>query len=115
MIHFLPESFEPASATPIDESIERLECIRTALSVAAQVGGIEAAAPATPEQWGVLSPARQRMIEARSIESAQAAAAGLEMLAAQRAAGTSANPQSIAHFADLLRAELHGLNRMFSL
>ena len=46
---------------------------------------------------------------------AQGAAAGLEMMAAQQVAGTKAHPRSVERLALILRTELTGLDRLFSL
>lgn len=118
MIHFLPDSFDVASAAPYNEAVARLASIRTALTVAEQVAGIEpSATPETPvaAAWPEASDARRRCFDTRSVEAAQAAAAGLEMLAAQRAAGAEAHPRSVERLALTLRTELDGLDRLFSL
>ena len=118
MIHFLPENFDVDQASPYTEAVARLASIRTALSVAEQVGGI---APSEPPEtvvgaaWPEASEARRRCFDARSVEVAQAAAAGLEMLAAQRLAGAEAHPKSVERLALVLRTELAGLDRLFSL
>lgn len=115
MIHFLPESFEASTASAYNDAIARLASIRTALIVAGQVAGIEADAPELPTNWPETSAARMRLLDARTVESAQGAVAGLEMLAAHRSAGTEPHPQSVAKLAETLRAELTDLNRLFSL
>ena len=118
MIHFLPDSFEIDRATPYKEAVARLASIRTALSVAEQVGGLEpsesAVAPAATA-WPEASDARRRCFDTRSVEAAQGAAAGLEVLAAQRAAGAEAHPRSVERLALTLRTDLAGLDRLFSL
>lgn len=115
MIHFLPESFKASAASPYTDAIARLASIRTALMVAGQAAGVETDAPDLPTQLPEASPARMRLLEARTIESAQGAVAGLEMLVAHRQAGTEPHPQSVAKLAETLRAELTDLNRLFSL
>ena len=118
MIHFLPDSFVVDHATPYNDAVARLASIRTALSVAEQVGGIapsEASEPAVETAWPGASEARRRCFDKRSVEAAQAAAAGLEMLAAQRDAGTEAHPKSVERLALVLRTELADLDRLFSL
>lgn len=115
MIHFLPESFEATAASPYDDAIARLASIRTALMVASQVGGVATVAPDLPTHLPEASAARLRCLDARTVETAQGAAAGLEILAAHRSAGTVPHPQSVAKLAETLRAELDGLNQLFSL
>jgi len=118
MIHFLPDSFATDNATPYNEAVARLASIRTALRVAEQVAGIEPGAqPGSPVStaWPEASEARRRCFDTRSVEAAQAAAAGLEMLAAQRAVGSEAHPKSVERLALTLRTELAGLDKLFSL
>lgn len=117
MIHILPDSFIPASTSPYDDAVARLASIRTALMVAEQQAGSSGPLPEVrvPAAWNEASPARKRCFEARSVESVQAASAGLEMLAAQRSAGLVPNPQAIARLADTLREELHQFDQLFSL
>jgi len=118
MIHFLPDSFLVDHATPYNEAVARLASIRTALTVAERVGGIapsETPAPVSATAWPAASEARRRCFDTRSVEAAQAAAAGLEMLAAQRDAGSDAHPKSVERLALVLRTELAGLDRLFSL
>ena len=121
MIHFLPDEFD--TATPYNEAVARLASIRTALIVAEQVAGThssQAIAPETPPTAWVEMPAawpeaRRRCFDARSIEVAQGAAAGLEMLVAQQAAGTEAHPKSVERLTLTLRTDLADLDRLFSL
>lgn len=114
MIHFLPDRFEPEA--PYHEAVARLASIRAALGVAERVAGVSGAAlPSVPTAWPEGTGARQRRLESRSVESAQVAAAGLEMLAAQRTAGNEPHPQSVTRLAETLRAELTELNHLFSL
>ena len=117
MIHFLPDSFTSDTATPYDEAVARLASLRGALGVAEQAAGNRGPLPdpLPPSAWPEASAAKRRCFDARSIESAQAAAAGLEMLAAQRAAGTTPHPRSVATLADTIRAELTELGQLFSL
>jgi hypothetical protein len=114
MIHFLPDAFD--SATPYHEAVGRLASIRTALNLAERAAGLETSAvPTMPNAWPHVSAARQRCFDSRSVEVAQGAAAGLEMLAAQQAAGMEAHPKSVERLALKLRTELAGLDKLFSL
>lgn len=118
MIHFLPDATAAAACeTPYEEAVARLASIRAALVIAEQAAGIEGDAPRVevPAAWPEASAARRRCFEARSVECAQGAAAGLEMLAAQRIAGTDPHPRSIAVLAETLRADLGDLGQLFSL
>ena len=114
MIHFLPDEFD--TATPYNEAVSRLASIRTALNLAERAAGLEPSAiPAVPDAWPQASAARQRCFDSRSVEVAQGAAAGLEMLAAQQAAGTEPHPKSVERLALKLRTELADLDKLFSL
>ncbi len=114
MIHFLPDELD--TATPYYEAVGRLASIRTALNLAERAAGLEpSAAPAVPDAWPQASAARQRRFDSRSVEVAQGAAAGLEMLAAQQAAGMEAHPRSVERLALKLRTELTDLDLLFSL
>ena len=118
MLHLLPDSFAPAAGSPYNEAVVRLAGIRRALIVAEQAGGGAAAAVPelrTPTAWPEADAARQRRFDARTIEGAQAASAGLEVIAAQREAGLVPNPHAIAKLADILRGELAELDQLFSL
>lgn len=118
MIHFLPDSFAIDRATPYKEAVARLASIRTALSVAEQVAGLEPSGrvgPPAATAWPEASEARRRCFDTRSVEAAQGAVAGLEVLAAQRAAGAEAHPRSIERLALTLRTDLAGLDQLFSL
>ena len=117
MIHFLPDTESAHELCPYDEAVARLAGIRTALTIAEQAVGVkcERVAGGIPADWSGKSAAKQRRADQRSVESAQAAAAGLEMLAEQRAAGLTPHPKSLARLADTLRAELQELDRLFSL
>lgn len=117
MIHLLPDSLAHESASPYSDAVARLASIRTALMVAEREAGGSAPLPDTqvPAAWPEASAAKHRCFEARSVESVQAASAGLEMLAAQRSAGLVPNPQAIARLADTLREEIAQLDQLFSL
>lgn len=114
MIHFLPDEFD--TATPYNEAVSRLASIRTALHLAERAAGLEVSATSPlPDAWPQASAARHRCFDSRSVEVAQAAAAGLEMLAAQQAAGTQPHPKSVERLALQLRTDLAGLDRLLSL
>ena len=117
MIHFLPDTESAHELRPYDEAVARLAGIRTALTIAEQAAGVtgERVIPEIPVSWAETSAAKRRRADQRSVESAQTAAAGLEMLAEQRAAGLVPHPKSLARLADTLRSELHELDRLFSL
>jgi len=117
MIHFLPDTAHAEELRPYDEAITRLASIRTALTIVELAAGVtsEGVAPVVPTAWAQKSAAKRRRADQRSVESAQAAAAGLEILAEQRAAGLEPHPKSLARLADTLRSELLELDRLFSL
>lgn len=118
MIHFLPDTFVTDAPAPHSDAAARLASIRTALGVAEQVAQL----PVTVQDgspgeraWPKMSEARRRCFERRSIESAQAAAAGLEVIAAERDCGGDANRNAVERLALALRSDLAGLDRLFSL
>ena len=117
MIHFLPDAESVHELRPYDEAVARLASIRSALIIAEKAAGVtaERVVASIPTAWSQKSAAKRRRADQRSVESAQAAAAGLELLAEQRVAGLVPHPQSLVRLADTLRAELHELDRLFSL
>lgn len=118
MIHFLPETFDPAAASPYTDAVARVASLRSALLVAEEVSGLDpirAGETGVPAAWPEASTARQRCFDRRSLEAVQAAAAGLEMLVAQRVAGSEPHPKSAERLALVLRSELADLDRLFSL
>jgi len=126
MIHFLPESFEqstelqsPTAPGPYAEAVARLASIRQALACIEQFAG-ETPSDSNAEAklaagWPNASPARQRVYDARSAKLAAAAAAGLEMIAAQQEAGNEPHAAAIERLKRELGDGIGAIDQLFSL
>ena len=126
MIHFIPESPETATELesaselgPYAEAVARLASIRQALACVEQFSG-EAPSDSMAEAklaaaWPGASAAKKRVYDARSVRTAAAAAAGLEMLASLHEGGKVPHAQAI----ELLKRELSdgvaSIDQLFSL
>ena len=126
MIHFLPESPETAQEIaasealgPYAEAVARLASIRQALACIEQFAGDEVSDSVAEARlaagWPAASPARQRVYDARSARIAAAAAAGLEMIAAQQEAGNEPHPAAIERLKRELGAGIGSIDQLFSL
>ena len=121
MIHFIPESAETATELPgpYAEAIARLASIRQALACVQQFSG-EPVSDSMAEAklaagWPNASPAKQRVYNARSARVAAAAAAGLEMIAAQQEAGTEPHAAAIERLKRELGDGIGAIDQLFSL
>jgi len=126
MIHFLPESFEqstelssPSASGPYAEAVARLASIRQALACIEQFAG-DAPSDSLAEArlaagWPNSSPAQQRVYDARSAKVAAAAAAGLEMIAAQQEAGQEPHPAAVERLRRELGNGIDAIDQLFSL
>ena len=109
MIHFIPEFARDGagdhatrplrrSRRPYAEAV-RACSIRQALACVEQFAGEQPSDSMAEAKlaagWPSASPAKQRVYDARSARIAAAAAAGLEMLAAQQEAGKEPHPAAI--------------------
>jgi len=126
MIHFIPESPDEASELPgteamgpYAEAVARLSSIRQAMACVEQFSG-EAPSESMAEAklaagWPNASPAKQRVYDARSAKIAAAAAAGLEMIAAQQEAGQEPHPAAIERLKLELGEGIGAIDQLFSL
>ena len=121
MIHFIPESPEMAQEMPgpYAEAVARLASIRQALACVEQFAG-DAPSDSMAEAklaagWPQASPARQRVYDARSARVAAAAAAALEVLAAQHEAGQEPHAAAIARLKRELGEGVESIDLLFSL
>jgi hypothetical protein len=132
MIHFIPESPETAqeieaaeamggaaAAGPYAEAVARLASIRQALACIEQYAGVPVSDSMAEAKlaagWPNASPATQRVYGARSAKIAAAAAAGLEMIAAQQEAGMEPHPAAIERLKRELGAGIGAIDQLFSL
>jgi hypothetical protein len=132
MIHFIPDSPETAqempaaealagatSAGPYAEAVARLASIRQALACIEQYSGSEASDSMAEAKlaagWPGASSARKRVYDARSSKVAAAAAAGLEMIAAQQEAGKEPHPAAIERLKRELGNGIGAIDQLFSL
>ena len=125
MIHFIPESPETAQEVqaaevlgPYAEAVARLASIRQALACVEQFAGGEVSDSMAEAKlaagWPNASPAKQRVYDARSAKIA-AAAAGLEMIAAQQEAGQEPHPAAIERLKLELGEGIGAIDQLFSL
>lgn len=121
MIHFIPESADTATAVagPYAEAVARLASIRQALACVEQVAG-KATSHRDSEARLALgfpgaTPPVQRCFDARSARVANAAAAGLEVIAGQQDAGNPPHPAALEALERELSVGLTDIDRLFSL
>jgi hypothetical protein len=122
MIHFLPDSASEAQPAPYAEAVARLASIRQALRLVEKFGGdraIPSEADGNVEEriaavWPTAKHATRRCFTARSERTANAAAAGLEVLLSQRVAAGVPNPASVEQLADAIRSGIVDLERLLS-
>ena len=132
MIHFIPDSPEtaqeidsmealagPRAAGPYAEAVARLASIRQALACIEQYAGGELSDSMAEAKlaagWPGASPAKQRVYDARSSRVAAAAAAGLEMIAAQQEVGTEPHPAAVERLKRELGNGVDAIDQLFSL
>jgi hypothetical protein len=126
MIHFIPESPEAAQEMPAAEAlgpyaeaVARLASIRQALACIEQYSGGEASDSMAEAKlaagWPNASPAKQRVYDARSGKLAAAAAAGLELIAAQQEAGNEPHAAAIERLKRELGKGIGSIDQLFSL
>ncbi len=120
MIHFLPDSPATATPAPYAEAVARLASIRQALRLVEQFEG-EVRSPAIDSgdgderiaaAWPIAPEAKRRCFNARSERTANAAAAGLEVLLSQRVDGGAPNSASVEQLAEAIRGGIDDLERL---
>ena len=122
MIHFLPESPADINPAPYAEAVARLASIRQALRLIEKFEGDRAspsqAANNVEERvaaaWPTAKEATRRCFAARSERTANAAAAGLEVLLSQRVEAGTPNPASVEQVADAIRGGIVDLERLLA-
>jgi len=120
MLHLAPvphydESSQPAPQ-PYAEALARLASIRHALRLVDPFGGGPASDPDEDEQmaasWTNASKAKSRCFDGRSARTANAAAAGLEAMLAERAAGREPNAAASQQIVEEIRLGLEDVSRL---
>ena len=120
MLHILPVPHidEPAPSVPqpYAEALARLASIRHALRLVDPFGGGPASDPEDDEEiadaWGAASTATNRCFDGRSARTASAAAAGLEAILAERAAGREPNAAASQKVVEEIRLGLEDVSRL---
>ena len=122
MIHFLPDSPAGSDPAPYAEAVARLASIRKALRLVEQYEG-ERSDPAIDAgqdderiaaAWPTAPEARRRCFAARSERTANAAAAGLEVLLSQRGGDGAPNPASVEQLAEAIRGGIDDLEKLLA-
>ena len=120
MIHFLPDSSVEPQPAPYAEAVARLASIRQALRLVEKFEGnrdspnfhardVEERIAAA---WPIASEATRRCFTARSERTANAAAAGLEVLLSRRVEAGAPNTASVEQLADAIREGITDLDRL---
>lgn len=122
MLHLspVPNYDEPPQADPqpYAEALARLASIRHALRLVDPFGGGPASDPDEDEDeqlataWSGASKSRNRCFDGRSSRTASAAAAGLEALLAERAAGREPNAAASRKLSEEIRLGLEDVSRL---
>jgi hypothetical protein len=120
MLHLVPAPHtdeSPRSAPqPYAEALARLASIRHALRLVDPFGGGPASDPDQDEQlaqsWSGASKATNRCFDGRTSRTASAAAAGLEALLAERAAGREPNAAASQRISEEIRLGLEDVSRL---
>lgn len=120
MLHLAPapQVDDPHDETPrpYAEAVARLAGIRHALRLVDPFGGGPASDPSDDEEaaaaWSNASRSRARCFDERTIRTAGAAAAGLEALLGERAAGRDPNPVASHKLAEEIRRGLEDVSRL---
>ena len=116
MLHFVPVPQVPESPEQHAETLARLASIRHALRLVDPYGGGPASDPCDDDQiaasWSEASKAQSRCLDGRTERTAGAAAAGLEALLAERAAGRHPNEAASRQLAEEIRRGLEDVSRL---
>jgi hypothetical protein len=116
MLHIVPVPYIDDSPQPYAEALARLASIRHALRMVDPFGGGPASDPEQDEgiaaAWRCASKATSRRFDSRTAGTASAAAAGLEALLAERAAGREPNQAASHLLAEEIRFGLEDVSRL---
>ena len=122
MIHFLPESPAETRPAPYAEAVARLASIRKALRLVEKFEGDRVGPGVLPSDvderiaaaWPTAKEATRRCFTARSERTANAAAAGLEVLLSRRVEDGAPNPASVEQLAGAIRDGIVDLERLLT-
>lgn len=116
MLHLVPvpQVDEPPEAYA--EALARLASIRHALRLVDPFGGGPASDPSDDDQiaasWSAAGKAQTRCFDGRTVRTAGAAAAGLEALLGEQAAGRDPNEAASRELAEEIRRGLEDVSRL---
>ena len=119
MLHLLPvpqvDDPQTSAPQPYAEALARLAGIRHALRLVDPFGGGPASDPSDEEvatAWSDASKTKWRCLDNRTGRTANGAAAGLEVLLAERAAGRDPNAAASHQVAEEIRRGLEDVSRL---
>ena len=116
MLHFVPVPQVDDVPQPYAEAVARLASIRHALRLVDPFGGGPASDPSNDDRiaasWGDASKAQSRRFDDRTACTAGAAAAGLDALLSERAAGRKPNEAASRQLAEEIRRGLEDVSRL---
>ena len=116
MLRSAPIPLTGESPRPNAEAVARLAGIRHALRLVDPFGGGPASDPSDDDRlaaaWSEASTSRARCFDERTLRTAGAAAAGLEALLGERAAGREPNPVASRKLAEEIRLGLEDVSRL---
>jgi hypothetical protein len=116
MLHLVPESRVETAPAPYAEAVARLASIRHALRLVDPFGGGPASDPEDDARigaaWEEAEPAQRRRFDTRSELAVASAAAGLEAMVGEHAAGRKPHAAASKALADQIRAELEDLTKL---
>ena len=120
MLHILPvphlDESPRTAPQPYAEALARLASIRHALRLVDPFGGGPASDPDDDERmaaaWTAASKSQSRCFDSRTSRAANGAAAGLEALHAERAAGREPNAAASRKLAEEIRRGLEDVSRL---
>jgi hypothetical protein len=116
MLHLAPVPHVDESPQPYAEALARLASIRHALRLVDPFAGGPASDPDDDVEmatsWSAASKSKSRCFDGRSVRTASAAAAGLEAILAERAAGREPNAAASERIAEEIRLGLEDVSRL---
>jgi hypothetical protein len=115
MLHLFPESITPATGEPYAEAVSRLASIRNAMRLVHPFGGGPASDFDDVEiasAWADAGPAKRQCFDTRTARVAGGAAAGLEVLLAERSAGREPHQAASAELVEEIRRSLEDVTRL---
>ena len=116
MLHLIPVTQADESPQPYSEALARLASIRHALRLVDAFGGGPASDPCDDDpvaaSCGEASKAQARSLDIRTERTAAVAAAGLEALLGEQAAGRKPNEAASRELAEEIRRGLEDVSRL---